>query len=72
MEGFQAGGGRRRRWKSVGWEGSLLLAGALAAGVFAAVATRGFHAPRGIGSHAPGGTTVPVEGTGGGRAQPLK
>jgi hypothetical protein len=71
VEGFQAGGGRRRRWKSVGWEGSLLLAGALAAGVFAAVATRGFHAPRGIGSHGPD-ATVPADGAGGGRAQPLK
>ena len=29
----------RRKWKSFGWEGSLLLVGALAAGVFAATAS---------------------------------
>jgi hypothetical protein len=72
VEPFQgAGRGRRRRWTTVGWEGSLLLAGALAAGFFAAVATRGFHAPRGLGSAVPG-PAVHAGAAGDGGRQPLK
>jgi hypothetical protein len=71
LERFQEGVSGRRRWKSVGWEGTLLLAGALAAGVFAALATRGFRAPRALDPGGPGGG-APVVGTGGAGAQPLK